>query len=298
MKYFFLFFFLSFAVYGCVKKTLLDHDFEANLLLTEARIDASTGVEIYLTKTFSPQETVNLDTLVIADASITLFENNDSIGELLYDEDSFKYYYTNLNNIVPGNTYAIEIVVAGYPVVYSEPIVLIDSPALDFVSIVRTNDTTEFYSQTEVTFNLSDNLEEDNMYLIDWFVGSNEYYEELQIHVKDGSILDCATPIKPYLLDNCFNGLNDIPITIYASYGNSIFSFIDDFEGFNSVATDTTIFNFRSVDEFGQKYLRSQSYSIFEEEQTSVPPITFSNMSNGIGVFYSVGNKSYTLTSP
>ncbi len=301
MKYlFFLGTIILSSVIGCKKKVVLDYEFESNRLLTQASIDVSKGVEVYLTKTFSPTETINLDTMIVDDAIITLFMDNDSIGQVEYSSEAMRYYYTNLENIHVGSQYSLKINSPNYPILFSDAVVLIEDPDVELVSIIRTNaaDTASRLRETEITLSLLDNFDENNMYLIDWSVGSNAGYSELQIQLKDGSILNCPVTINPYFLDNCFNGQSNIPIVIYASYRDSMIISVDDLTGeILRVATDTTRLNFRSVDEVGQQYLRSQSFSIFEGE-TNVPPITFSNMSNGIGVFYSVGHKSYTLPSP
>lgn len=294
--------FLLFIVFvSCNKQVRLDHEFYSNEIFLVGKMDVNFGVEVYLTKTFSPLEAVAIDTLDIPDAEVVFFRGNDSIGQLIYNSNAGCYQYLDTENLLAGEYYWVDVKVSGYSNIFSDPVKLLEIPEVEISSLELSNnpDSLSTLRIAELTINLDDAYAVDNMYYLKWLVGSENEFTENQIAIKNGVILSCPTTFDTYLFDYCFDGVENVPITFTSSYNDYSMFVNDTFEySFSTVSLDTTIFQFQSIDSLGMKNILSQNSNLFSDYQPSIPAITFSNMSNGLGIFYSVSSKEFILSSP
>lgn len=166
---------------------------------------------------------------------------------------------------------------------------------------MRTNssDTLTEKRNVRLTMELDDNFDEIDMYQLEWKVGGNGFFQAIDFEILNNTILSCPASWNTFLSDECFNGQINVPIILTSTYNDSIDLIIDNnLDNFVEIATDTTIIIFKNIDELGQNFLRSQLNSLFIDSENQNPPSSFSNISNGRGVFYSVATKEFKLPSP
>lgn len=106
---------------SCNYDDTLNLEIKENKLVLNAVLVANETPVVYVGKTFSPTGKIPDDHNVI-DAEVTLFENNNAVGSLIFQKNGI-YALPNVKLKV-GNSYFFKVRAKGYPDTYNTPVLI------------------------------------------------------------------------------------------------------------------------------------------------------------------------------
>lgn len=271
---------------GCSKQFLYSIDYEEKLVIN-ATISPQKGVEVYLSKSLSPniQTYTPIDSLLINNAIINLYQADTLLEVLTMYGNGF--YKSKNTNIVEKNSYWLEVKVDGFTDTYTEEVVVPTAFPLEDYEIF---------------------FEEDIAYLdFDFFNSENSPFIAINIYGINlqGGKINISDIYPPYTEDvslcdvvkvryNSIFNTDCFPYQTTSIHGNIFYKNGTVLNRDESNESDKLIVSLKNVTQDLFEY--SKTYYLeggFVESLFTEPSTTYTNIINGYGIF--VGENSITF---
>lgn len=287
------------ALSSCIKDTT-GYAFpdNSNQIVTFASISPDSGVVVYLTRSLSPNGVTEISEtdIKISGAEVILFKNSVAIDTLIEEEIGF-YKNPNDLDINAGDKCTLQII-SDEQTVYSNEVIIPDTvkyssaefssslnfDSLYYIYVIDFDVLIEDVDPEKNNFSISSYGQyETGSYQKNYGIFFNYDYAYMEACFE--SRITPSNEAEIAFTDKCFNGENfNLKTIIGVSENNS------------TVIFSKVYVYLRSYSPEYYAYLNQFYYSNFSDgySQYTSPLITYSNMSNGFGIFYGFNSLVFT----
>lgn len=270
MKYLKYFLFINIVISACTKEIPFEEQFpfEGEKIVLFAQLNPDSIVRVSVSKSYATFDAVLPQELVLPDAQVELYEDNNLIEILEYTGNSF---FTSVNELRPvaRKSYHFKVSHADLNDVESIP-----ETIPDFVPINDLN----FYEQDGqqlLDFNFTDNGNQVNFYEANLWGYREDDYDIWQYFPKNlfsQGDLSCSLVDDNTFKDICLNG--------ETKYFSAI-RFDDDIDGAEDWKDGQIYFTLRSISQAFYEDIKLRDGAV--EPGFGIPPPTFTNVVGGYG---------------